>query len=59
MPVRRRTNKKRAELTDAQWDFLRDKPMPKNFSTFVLEIDFHKNNEQLWDLHRDVILKDG
>jgi hypothetical protein len=56
MPVRRRTDKKRTGLTDAQWRFLTDKPLPKNFETFVLEIDFHENTEQLWGLHRDVIL---
>src|ERR1700681_795375 len=56
MPVRRRTDKKRAALTDAQWDYLRDKPMPANFETFALKIDFHGNTEQLWNQNRDVIL---
>src|SRR3981081_3465879 len=56
MPRKRRVNRHKEQLTDAKWDFLRDKPMPKNFATFVLEIDFHGNMEQLWNQNRDVIL---
>jgi hypothetical protein len=56
MPRKRRVNKAKEQLTDAQWDYLCDKPMPANFETFVLEIDFHRNTHQLWDLHRDAIL---
>jgi hypothetical protein len=56
MPRKRRVNKAREQLTDAQWDFLRDKPMPENFAKFALDIDFHGNIKQLWELHRGVIL---
>jgi hypothetical protein len=30
----------RAQLTDAQWRFLTDQPLPENFDTFVLENEF-------------------
>src|SRR4030088_3518541 len=56
MPRKRRVNRAKEQLSEAQWDFLCDKPMPKNFATFVLEIDFHGNMQQLWNQDRDVIL---
>ena len=56
MAVNRRVNKAKEQLTDAQWRYLTDQPMPANFETFVLEIDFHRNTEQLWNHNRDLIL---
>lgn len=56
MPRKRRVNKAKEQLTNAEWDYLRDRPQTNNFETFALEIDFKDNVEQLWSLHRDVIL---
>jgi hypothetical protein len=56
MPVKRRVNKAKEQLTDAQWKYLTDQPLPANFETFVLRIDFHGNMETLWNQNRDVIL---
>ena len=56
MPRKRRVNKAREQMSDAQWRYLTDQPMPANFETSVLEIDFHGNTEQLWNQNRDVIL---
>ncbi|SRR6266851_258994 len=56
MPRKRRANKAKAQLSDMQWRFLKGEPLPKTFEAFGLKIDFHNNNAQLWDLHRDVIL---
>ena len=56
MAVKRRVNKAKEQLTDAQWRYLTDQPMPANFETFALKIDFHGNTEQLWNQNRDVIL---
>jgi hypothetical protein len=39
-----------------QGQVITDQPLPANFETFALKIDFHGNLEQLWELHRDVIL---
>src|ERR1700694_2850832 len=56
MPVKRRVNKAREQLSDAQWKYLTDQPLPANFESFVLHIDFHGNMKQLWNQNRDVIL---
>ena len=39
MAVKRRVNKAKEQLTDAQWRYLTDQPMPANFETFVLEAE--------------------
>jgi hypothetical protein len=56
MPRKRRVNKAKEQLTDTEWNYLTDQPLPADFETFALEIDFKGNMEQLWHLHRDVIL---
>jgi hypothetical protein len=57
MAIKRRLNKAKEQLSDIQWDFLCDKPMPENdFEAFILKYDVRKTNEQLWEQHRDVIL---
>jgi hypothetical protein len=43
-------------VTDMQWRFLKGEPLPKTFEALVLEYDINKTNEQLWTLHRDVVL---
>jgi hypothetical protein len=62
MPRKRRANKAKEQMSDATWDYLCDKhdshatdPF-RWWETFALEIDFNNNIEQLWNLHRDVIL---
>jgi hypothetical protein len=54
--AKQRRDKTRQQMSDAQWNYLTDKPMPQNFETFALKIDFHGNTEQLWQENRDVIL---
>jgi hypothetical protein len=56
MPRKRRVNKAKEQLTDSQWKYLSDQPLPANFEKFVLDIDFHGNMEQLWNQNCDVIL---
>jgi hypothetical protein len=56
MPRKRRVNKAKEQLTDMQWKYLTDQPMPWNMETFALRIGYSANVEQLWDQHRDVIL---
>jgi hypothetical protein len=51
-----RRDKSREQMSDAHWKWLTDQPMPDNFEKIVLQIDFHNNDYQLWDQHRDVIL---
>lgn len=54
MPRKRRVNKAREQMTDMQWDFLCDRPLPKNFEAFA--IARNSSNGELWNLYRDVIL---
>jgi hypothetical protein len=57
MPRKLRVNKAKAQLSDLQWDFLCGRPLPKqSFEAFAIEIDFNKNNRELWESHRDVVL---
>ncbi len=62
MPRKLRVNKAKESLTDAEWDFLRDKHDANDrtdqfrwWRLFLLEHD-DVRNAQLWNLHRDVIL---
>ena len=63
MPRKRRVDKAKEQLTDVQWDFLRDKYDSNDrsdqfrwWALFTLEYDTWKTNRQLWEQHRDVIL---
>jgi hypothetical protein len=57
MPRKLRVNKAKEQMSDMQWRFLKGEPLPKrSFESFVIETDFNKNNRELWNLHREVIL---
>jgi hypothetical protein len=57
MPRKLRVNKAKEQMSDLQWDFLCGRPLPElSFESFVVETDFNKNNQELWQLHREVIL---
>jgi hypothetical protein len=56
MPVKRRVNKAKQQMSDAEWKYLCDRQLPADFEKFALDIDFHGNMEKLWNENRDVIL---
>jgi hypothetical protein len=63
MPRKLRAAKAKEQLTDAQWDYLRDDYDAKDrtdqdrwWELFALRYDSQGVRSQLWNLHRDVIL---
>jgi hypothetical protein len=57
MAIRAKKLQAKEQLTDMQWDYLCGRPLPElSFGAFAIEIDFKGNNQELWQLHRDVIL---
>jgi hypothetical protein len=56
MPRKLRVNKAKEQVTESEWKYLCDEPLPDNFEKFILDIDSKGNIEQLWELQREVIL---
>jgi hypothetical protein len=51
-----RVSKAKEQVSDIEWDFLNDKPLPETFEGHCLKYDTHGTNEALWNLHKDVII---
>lgn len=65
MAIRARKLKPKEQMSDATWDYLRDKhdandktDMFRWFEIFALDSDNNKNIDQLWATHRDVVLNE-
>jgi hypothetical protein len=57
MPRKRRIDKFKEQISDEEWKFLSDVPLPpEGWDLFCLEYDYKRNLEQLWKQNRDVIL---
>jgi hypothetical protein len=56
MPRKRRIDEFKEQITDAEWKYLSDVPLPESFELLNLEMNFKGNIEQLWNQNRDVIL---
>jgi hypothetical protein len=51
-----RVSKAKEQVSDIEWDFLNDKPVPDSFEAVLLKFNHDGKTESLWSLHKEVIL---